>query len=57
MTSKWIFNIKNGADGSVEKHKGGFVARGFFQKEGVDYDETFSPVDHVGHTKHTKSGG
>jgi hypothetical protein len=29
VTSKWIYNIKHAADGSVEKYKEIFVARGF----------------------------
>ena len=44
VTSKWLFNIKHEADGSVEKHRDRFVARGFSQKEGIDYDETFALV-------------
>ena len=44
VTSKWIFKIKHAADGSIDKYKARFVARGFSQKEGVDYDETFAPV-------------
>ena len=35
MTSKWIYNIKHAADGSIEKHKERFVARGFSHKEGI----------------------
>ena len=34
----------HGVDGSIEKYKARFVARGFSQKEGVDYDETFAHV-------------
>ena len=42
---KWIYKIKHAADGSIEKYKEIFVARGFSQKEGIDYEETFSLVE------------
>eukprot|EP00253_Pinus_taeda_P004112 PITA_04112 len=44
VTSKWLYKIKHVADGSTEKYKARFVARGFSQKEGVDYDEIFATV-------------
>ena len=44
VTSKSIYKIKHAADGSIEKYKARFVARGFSQKEGIDYEETFAPI-------------
>jgi hypothetical protein len=44
VNSKWIYKIKHASDGSVEKYKERFVARGFSEVEGVDYDETFAPI-------------
>ena len=44
VTSKWIHKIKHAANGSIEKYKAIFVARGFSHKEGIDYEETFAPV-------------
>jgi hypothetical protein len=37
VSSKWIYKIKHAADRSVEKFKERFVARGFTQKEGIEY--------------------
>jgi hypothetical protein len=44
VTSKWIYKIKHTTDGSIKKHKASFVARGFSQVEGIDYEETFALV-------------
>jgi hypothetical protein len=44
VTSKWIYKIKHTTNGSIEKNKAIFAARGFSQVEGIYYEETFSSV-------------
>jgi hypothetical protein len=44
IENKWIFKKKTDADGNVTVYKARLVAKGFRQVQGVDYEETFSPV-------------
>lgn len=44
IDSKWVFRLKENPEEGAMRFKARLCARGFMQKEGVDYTETFAPV-------------
>lgn len=44
VSSKWIFTIKTNHENIITRFKARFVARGFSQKFGLDYFDTYAPV-------------
>ena len=44
VTSKWCFDLKTDENDNVTRFKARFVARGFSQIPGVDYQEKFAPT-------------
>jgi hypothetical protein len=44
LPSKWVFRLKRGMNGEVERHKARLVVKGYRQREGVDFNEVFAPV-------------
>ncbi|KAI1001584.1 hypothetical protein K3495_g6616 [Podosphaera aphanis] len=44
LTGEWVFKRKTHADGSLDKYKARWTARGFTQRQGIDYFETFAPT-------------
>ena len=43
LKNKWVFKLKND-DEKLLKYKVHLVVKGFGQKQGIDFDEIFSPV-------------
>jgi hypothetical protein len=39
-----VFKLKRDEVGAIVKHKARLVARGFMQREGIDFDDTFAPM-------------
>ncbi|GJR06136.1 retrovirus-related pol polyprotein from transposon TNT 1-94 [Tanacetum coccineum] len=45
--SKWVFRNKKDKHGTTTKNKARLVAQGYSQEEGIEYDETFAPVERM----------
>jgi len=42
--SGWVFQVKHNADGSIERFKARILAKGYSQRPGLDYNESFAPT-------------
>lgn len=44
LRGRWVFKLKRGPAGEITRYKARWVVRGFEQREGIDYHETFASV-------------
>jgi hypothetical protein len=44
VDTKWVFRNKQDEHRVVIRNKSRFIAKGYSQVEGLDFDETFSPI-------------
>ena len=44
---RWVYALKKDNDGQVVKFKARWVAKGYSQKESIDYEETYAPVSRM----------
>jgi hypothetical protein len=43
--TKWVYKNKYKSDGTIDKYKAHLAAKCYAQREGIDYIETFAPVE------------
>ena len=44
LPGKWVYRVKYGPDGQVDKYKARYAVKGFARVEGLDYFETYTPT-------------
>jgi hypothetical protein len=44
LSTRWVFTQKRDEEGEVKRWKARIVARGYRQREGIDYDELSGPT-------------
>ena len=42
-----MYKVKQNERGAIAKHKARLIARGFVQREGIDFEEVFALVPHM----------
>ncbi|GJZ08417.1 retrovirus-related pol polyprotein from transposon TNT 1-94 [Tanacetum coccineum] len=47
ITLKWIYKVKLDELGGVLKNKARLIARGYCHEEGIDFEESFSPISQL----------
>jgi hypothetical protein len=44
---RWVYRTKSETNGHISRYKSMLVSKGFQQVHGIDYDETFAPVENM----------
>nr|GEV47569.1 retrovirus-related Pol polyprotein from transposon TNT 1-94 [Tanacetum cinerariifolium] len=47
LNMKWLWKNKRDEENTVIRNKSGLIAKGYAQKEGVDFEESFAPVSRL----------
>ena len=47
IRAKWVFKNKFNEDGQVIRNKAKILCKGYAQIEGIDFEETFAPMERL----------